>query len=186
MHEEFDPEEAQGFSVKREVYDWVEAGLTAVLCVILLFTFVGRTIGVDGSSMVPTLHDQDRLICSRLFYKAEYGDIVVVTKPNSRNEPLIKRVIATGGQTVDIDFDAGIVYVDGEALDEPYIAEPTHISFELSFPRTVPEGHVFIMGDNRNASWDSRAAEVGMVDERYILGKVVYRVLPLDSIGVPK
>jgi len=185
MNEEYIPRETFGRAIVREVYDWVEAAVVAVVCVVLLFTFVARLAGVHGKSMNPTLHDQDRLIITRLFYTPSRGDIVVVTKPNSQNEPLIKRVIAVGGQTVDIDFDLGIVFVDGKALSESYIADATCRSYDLEFPQTVPEGHVFIMGDNRNMSWDSRVAEVGMVDERYILGKVIYRVMPYGKRGYP-
>lgn len=98
---------------------------------------------------------------------------------------MVKRVIATEGQTIEIDFDRGRVYVDGELLDEPYIAEPTHNQLDFQGPQTVPEGCVFVMGDNRNASSDSRRAQIGMVDERLIVGKVLLRVFPFDSIGVP-
>jgi signal peptidase I len=186
MGETFDPERVQGFSFLREFYDWVESAILAVACMLLLFLFVGRIISVDGSSMEDTLRHADRLIVSRLAYEPEYKDIVVVTMPNSRHEPLIKRVIATGGQTVAIDFEAGTVSVDGVMLDETYTKEPTYRKFDLEFPLTVPEGHVFVMGDNRNNSWDSRVAEIGMVDERYILGRVLYRVMPYNQMGVPE
>ena len=186
MSEEFEMEEGgKGPSFASEAYDWVESALNALLTVILIFVFLVRTIGVVGSSMYPTLKDSDILLCSRIGYTAQYGDIVVVTKPNIQNEPLIKRVIATGGQVVEIDFDEGIVKVDGIVLDEPYINEPTYYPGDLAYPLTVPEGHVFVMGDNRNASWDSRASAVGMVDERYILGRAIYRVMPYDQMGVP-
>jgi len=186
MNEEFYPQESLGKSVMRELFDWVEAGMVAVVAVVLLFTFVARMAGVDGESMLPTLCHNDRLIITRMLYEPARGDIVVVTKPNSRGEPLVKRVIATGGQVVDIDFQQGVVYVDGEALDEHYVAEPTYTGYDVEFPQTVPQGHVFVMGDNRNASWDSRTSAVGMVDERYILGKVIYRLMPYTKMGVPK
>jgi len=186
MNEEYIPRESLGRAFVREIYDWVEAAVIAVVCVVLVFTFAARLAGVNGRSMNPTLKDRDRLIITRLFYSPHQGDIVVITKPNSQNEPLIKRIIAVGGQTVDIDFELGVVFVDDTVLSEGYIAEPTHRSYEVEFPQTVPEGCVFVMGDNRNMSWDSRAAEVGMVDERYILGKVVYRVLPYNKMGVPQ
>jgi len=186
MNEEFTPTEAIGRSLMRELYDWVEAGIVAVVCVIILFTFGIRMAGVDGASMNPTLHDQDLLVISRMLYQPVCGDIVVITKPNHQQKPLIKRVIATEGQTVDIDFDKGVVYVDGAALQEPYTAEPTYHSYDMVFPQTVPQGCVFAMGDNRNESWDSRAAEVGMIDARYILGKVIYRILPYNQMGIPQ
>ncbi len=188
MNEEFIPKQDVSTSLLHELYDWVEAGMMAVVAVVLLFTFVVRMAGVDGNSMNPTLEQNDRLFISRLNYTPQNGDIVVATKPNSRGEPLIKRVIAVGGQTVSIDFNLGIVYVDGQALDEPYVGTPTNVSYDTDFsqPVLVPYGHVFLMGDNRNYSWDSRASQVGMVDQRYILGKVVYRLLPYHNMGVPK
>ena len=99
------------------------------------------------------------------------------------NEPIIKRIVATEGQRVDIDFVEGIVYVNGEALDEPYTHTPTNRHYDMEFPLTVPEGHVFVMGDNRNGSYDSRASEIGFVDTRYVLGKAYLRVFPFDALG---
>lgn len=188
MNEEFIPAERGGVSFAREVYDWVESGMTAVLCVVLVFTFVARMVGVVGDSMYPTLHNKDRLIATGIYTELKTGDIVVITQPNKRNEPLIKRVIATGGQTVDIDYETGLVYVDGKRLYEPYVNETIHpgSTFEMAFPQQVPPGRVFVMGDNRNNSWDSRALEVGMVDQRYVLGKVIYRVMPYDRFGLPE
>ncbi|MCL2068453.1 MAG: signal peptidase I [Oscillospiraceae bacterium] len=174
------------FDFTREAYDWVESALLAVACMLLIFTFAGRMVGIDGRSMENTLHHADRVVSSRIAYTPAYGDIVVVTMPGIRRDPLIKRVIAVGGQEIDIDFQLGIVYVDGEALDEPYTKEPTHNWFDMDFPQTVPQGHVFIMGDNRNNSLDSRSTQVGMIDERYILGRVFYRVMPYDQMGVPR
>jgi signal peptidase I len=115
----------------------------------------------------------------------EQGDIVVATKPYSGGEPIIKRVIATGGQTVNINFDLGVVFVDGEMIEETYVNTPTNVSYDMEFPVTVPEGSVFCLGDNRNHSYDSRATEIGMIDERYILGKVLLRVFPFGSFGNP-
>lgn len=185
--EEYYPTERPAFSLIHEIFDWVESGITAILCVVLVFTFVARMVGVVGESMYPTLHNEDRLLASRLYSELQGGDIVVVVKPTSHNQPLIKRVIATGGQTINIDSETGLVYVDGIGLHEPYINEVIKpgSQFEMQFPQTVPEGCVFVMGDNRNNSWDSRAAEVGMVDERYILGRVIYRLLPYDRVGRP-
>jgi signal peptidase I len=174
------------FDITREVYDWVESALLAVACMLLIFTFAARMVGVHGRSMEDTLHHADRVISSRLAYTPSNGDIVVVTMPGFRYDPLIKRVIAVGGQEIDIDFRLGLVYIDGMAQDEPYIKEPTHNWFDMDFPQTVPEGHVFVMGDNRNNSWDSRSTQIGMIDERYILGRVLYRVMPYDNMGVPR
>lgn len=168
----------------RELYDWTESVVTAVVVVVLLFTFVARTSIVSGESMNHTLEEGDMLIISRLG-GVEQGDIVVATKPYSGGEPIIKRVIATGGQTVNINFDLGVVFVDGEMIEETYVNTPTNVSYDMEFPVTVPEGSVFCLGDNRNHSYDSRATEIGMIDERYILGKVLLRVFPFGSFGDP-
>ena len=159
---------------------------------IILFTFVFRIVGVEGVSMQPTLDGGDnggmgdRVILTHMFYTPQPGDIVVVTKPgtNVENVPIIKRVIATEGQTVDIDFDSGAVTVDGKVLDEPYINEPTYTKGNVTFPVKVKEGCVFVLGDNRNHSLDSRFEQVGMVDNRYILGKAIFRILPINRMGV--
>jgi signal peptidase I len=172
----------------REVYDWVESSLTALLFVMLIFTLVGMVISVHGESMIPTLEGGDRLVTIRMFREPQYDDIVVITNPGYRNNPLIKRVIATAGQTIDFDPENNRVVVDGQTLKEAYIAEQMDMFFAEGtnkYPYTVPEGHVFVMGDNRNNSWDSRIDEVGAVDERYILGRVLFRVLPFDKIGKP-
>ena len=128
--------------------------------------------------MFPTLLDGDRVVTSRLFYTPQCGDIVVVQTDTFGPKAIVKRVIATGGQTVDIDFEKGIVYVDGVALNEEYTAELTLTQEDFSGPITVPEGCLFLMGDNRNASTDSRSSRVGMVDERCVLGKVWAIALP--------
>lgn len=188
MGEEFIPEQKAGGAFVREVYDWVESGITAIICVILVFTFVGRLVGVNGESMFPTLHHMDRLVATNFLYTPKNGDIVVITKPNTRHEPLIKRVIAIGGQTLDVDFETSSVYVDGELIDEPYLREPMNpdYSSEMNFPLTVPEGCIFVMGDNRNNSWDSRVEQVGFVDQRHILGKIIYRIMPYEDMGIPQ
>ncbi len=136
--------------------------------------------------MEPTLWENDKLIVSDLFYTPEYGDIVVLRKDSFSVDPIVKRVIATEGQTIDIDFDLGKVYVDGVELDEPYINEPTKRDLDFDDPVTVPENHIFVMGDNRNASSDSRDADIGMVDERYIIGREIIRIFPLESFGAVK
>lgn len=164
-------------------FDWIQTIVTALVACILVFVFVGRTVGVIGPSMQQTLVEGDRLVISNLFYTPKYGDIVVLRKDTFKNEPIIKRVIATEGQTVDIDFDAGVVYVDGAALDEPYVNAPTYEREDFEGPVTVPEGCVFVMGDNRNRSTDSRYAAIGCVDVRYILGKAMFRITPLSKFG---
>ena len=164
----------------RDLYEWVQALVCSVLAVVLLFTFVVRLIGVDGHSMVPTLQDGDRLLVlnSLLDDDYQYGDIVVLRKDTFMTEPIVKRVIATEGQTVDIDFASGSVYVDGELLEEDYINEPTYVEEGTEFPLTVPEGSIFVMGDNRNHSSDSRSSDLGTVDTRYVIGKAVFLLFP--------
>ena len=166
------PEPAKTETTTRgEVYDWMQSLVFALIICILVFVFLFRIVDVS--------------VVSDVFYKPKQGDIVIFRKDEYKPEALVKRVIATEGQTVEIDFDRGRVYVDGELLDEPYIAEPTRNQLDFKGAQTVPEGCVFVMGDNRNASSDSRKAEIGMVDERLIVGKVLLRVFPLDSIGIP-
>lgn len=164
----------------RDLYEWVQALVCSVLTVVLLFTFVIRLIGVEGHSMVPTLQDGDRLLVlnSMLYSDYKYGDIVVLRKDSFLEEPIVKRVIATAGQTVDIDFSSGAVYVDGEQLEEDYINELTLLSEGTEFPLTVPENSIFVLGDNRNRSNDSRDSRLGTVDVRYVIGKAVFLVFP--------
>ena len=169
----------------RDVYEWVQALVCSVLAVVVLFTFVVRLIGVDGGSMEPTLWHGDRLLVlnSLLYDDYQYGDIVVLRKDTFMLQPIVKRVIATGGQTVDIDFSAGTVYVDGQPLEEDYIAELTFLEEGTQFPLTVPEGSVFVMGDNRNRSSDSRNSSLGTVDTRYVIGKAVFLAFPGQTGG---
>ena len=164
---------------KMELYDWLQCIVAAIICGIFIFVFIGRTIGVEGDSMRQTLHWYDRVIMFSLFYTPKNGDIVIFRLPSEHfNAPLVKRVIAVEGQTVDINFETGDVYVDGVILIEPYINELTKSRLNFRGPVTVPEGHVFVMGDNRNNSSDSRDSRVGMVDTRYILGKVLFVAIP--------
>lgn len=172
-------------TTRGEIYDWMQSLVFALIICIIVFVFIFRIVDVSGDSMNPTLLNGDKLVVSDVFYKPKQGDIVIFRKDEYKAEALVKRVIATEGQTIEIDFDRGRVYVDGELLDEPYIAEPTHNQLDFQGPQTVPEGCVFVMGDNRNASSDSRRAQIGMVDERLIVGKVLLRAFPFDSIGVP-
>ena len=172
----------------RDLYEWTQALVCSVLAVVLLFTFVVRLIGVDGHSMVPTLQDGDRLLVLNSLWDSdyEYGDIVVLRKESFLEEPIVKRVIATEGQTVDIDFAAGDVYVDGELLEEDYINEPTYVDEGTQFPLTVPEGSIFVMGDNRNHSSDSRSSDLGTVDTRYVIGKAVFLLFPGADEGTAR
>ena len=160
--------------------------LYMLVVIILLFLLVFRVIVVSGSSMYDTLIDGDYLLLiSNLFYHdPQYGDIIVVSKETfDDGAPIIKRIIATEGQTVDIDFDLGQVYVDGTALQEDYAYTPTNVDEGMTFPLTVEENCVFAMGDNRNRSRDSRSPEIGQIDKREILGKAIYLFLPGTDEG---
>ena len=162
-------------------YEWVQTLICSVLAVVLLFTFVGRVVVVDGESMRETLQDHDLvlLLNDALCREYEAQDIIVLSKETFKGgAPIVKRVVATEGQTVDIDFSVGIVYVDGEALEEEYIREPTWTSEGLEFPVTIPEDHVFVLGDNRNDSSDSRHIDLGPIDERMVIGKAFFLAVP--------
>ena len=165
----------------RDLYEWVQSLVGSVLVVVAIFTFVIRMMGVDGHSMLNTLQHGDRLLVvnSMLYHDYKYGDIVILRKNGVfDDDPIVKRVIAVEGQTVDIDFAEGIVYVDGEALEEDYIREPTYTAEGTEFPLTVPEGSIFVMGDNRNGSSDSRDYRLGTVDTRYVIGKAAFLIYP--------
>ena len=154
--------------------------------ILVLFTFCMRVVIVSGSSMFSTLVDGDYLLLINrpLCGELEQGDIVVASMERFKDgEPIVKRVVATEGQTVDIDFRAGIVYVDGVALEEEYTYTPTHLSEGMEFPLVVKEGCLFLMGDTRGDSRDSRAPEIGLVDEREILGRAVFLLMPGTGTG---
>lgn len=154
--------------------------------VLLVFSLLFRLVIVSGPSMNDTLVDGDwlLLLSNVLYNEPEQGDIIVASKDSFKDgKPIIKRVIATEGQTVDIDFQLGVVYVDGEALDEPYTLTPTNMFEGVTFPLTVADDCVFVMGDNRNESMDSRSTEIGLIDDREIIGKAVLVVIPGDDGG---
>ncbi len=171
-----------------DLFYWLNALTTALVVLVLVFTFFGRLTRVDGNSMDYTLQNNELLLVWSLGYTPQQGDIVVLNKTTATHldgVAIVKRVIAVGGQTVDIDYTTSTVYVDGEPLDEPYIWEPmvdiygdrgsTHIE--------VPEGSIFVMGDNRNGSDDSRDNLIGTIDEDYVLGKAVFSIFPFSKFG---
>lgn len=160
------------------LYDFVDALRLSVIALFLFFAFCVRFIGISGTSMLPTLRDNDRVVLSAVNFSINRGDIVVVTMPWVDDVPIVKRVIAVGGDRVDIDFETGAVRVNGERLNETYINTPTNLSYDVRFPVTVKEGELFLLGDNRNNSLDSRSREIGMVDENYVEGKVIIRLFP--------
>lgn len=170
---------------RRELYDWIHSLISALIICVVLFMFFIRIIDVSGSSMYPTLLNGDKMLVSNLFYEPKAGDVVVFKKDSYDPEKaLVKRIIATEGQEVNIDFSKGIVYVDGVPIEEDYISELTTNKLDFIGPKEVPENCVFVLGDNRNASTDSRKAEIGMVDKRLIIGKVYLVIFPLDGFGV--
>lgn len=183
---------------KRDLFDWIEVLVHAILAVVLCFSFLFRIATIDGDSMMNTLVEGERVVINNIFYTPKVGDIVVISRNkqndvydnNPQDKPIIKRIIATEGQSVDIDFEQGIVYVDGVELDEPYTKpmQPyeKYAKYDIQFPVTVDEGCVFVLGDNRPVSLDSRSSQIGeygMIDTRYILGHAVFRVFPFNKIG---
>ncbi len=179
----------------RSIYEIIEMIVLAMAITLTLFMFAGRLTTVDGPSMNNTLAHGEVLLVTNLRGAPERGDIIVFQSPGSHlKDPIVKRIIATEGETVDIDFENWIVYVDGEPLytdengnpaREPYVNYESSRMFQYDrdFPYTVPEGEVFVMGDNRNHSNDSRGTDIGTIDTRYIFGKVVFRIKPLSRIG---
>ena len=168
-------------SQQNSILSYLHDVVYGLVGVLLIFMLVFRVVVVSGPSMENTLIDGDGLILlGNVFYKnPHYGDIIVASKESFKDgEPIIKRVIATEGQKVDIDFEKGIVYVDDVALKETYTKTPTNLPEGMSFPLVVDEGCVFVMGDNRNDSMDSRSPEIGLLDRREILGKVLFLALP--------
>ncbi len=180
-------------SLWAEAYEWIDSAVITVMVLLLVFTFLFRQVKIDGESMNPTLLNGERVVVSDVFYTPEYGDIVVISSEVYDNVPIIKRVIATEGQWIEIS--EGSVYVGdnrlnmlkvsdefvGDAYTDAIIAGGHYGSFE--YPLQIPEGYVFVLGDNREVSLDSRTEVIGLVDCRQILGKAIYRVYPFDKIG---
>ena len=179
-------EQSQSTVRGQGLLEWYEALISAALVLVLVFSFFFRIIQVDGESMVPTLENGDKLVVWGAGYEPQRGDVVIVDSYTSYGRPLVTRVIAKGGDTIAIDYATGTVEVNGKVLEEDYIAEPTYLGYDVEFPYTVPEGTVFVMGDNRNASLDSRSSYVGCIDEQDILGKVLLCFLPFSDFGVVK
>ncbi|MBO4338715.1 MAG: signal peptidase I [Clostridiales bacterium] len=163
-------------SVVDKAYYIVSILALAFVIIFVIFTFVFRTSVVRGESMLPNLVDGERVIVRVFAYEPKQGDVIIISQPNAMELNLVKRVIATEGQTVDIDTVQGKVYVDGEELVEPYVKEPTFVSGDWDYPITVPENCVFAMGDNRNNSTDSRFSMVGFIQTDYIVGQAVIKL----------
>ncbi len=191
------------FNPLKDTYEWIHCIVVAIIVCVLFFVLAARVIDVRGSSMLPTLENGDKIIITRLAGGYENGDIVVLQKDSFKKEPIVKRVIGTAGQTVKLDFVEGTVSVDGQVLNEPYTFEKTYDSYHIMDPLyydvygidarddtgegwvqvTVPEGCIFVMGDNRNNSSDSRVSTIAFVDTRDVLGKAVFRMYPLYKLG---
>ena len=164
------------------LFDWMQCILVAVVAVVIVLTFFFRMVNVDGDSMNDTLTNLDKVIVTDLFYEPNDGDIVVISHGHDYPQPIIKRVIATAGQTLDINFDTGEVVVDGVVLQEDYISSET-IQGNAEIPSVIPEGYVFVMGDNRAISLDSRFNQIGLVPVTDIIGKAQFVVFPFSDFG---
>lgn len=173
--------EASGFIVS--CFEWVEAIAEAIIPVVIILAFVFRVVNVDGDSMLNTLHDRDKIIVSEWYYKPKNGDVVVIRRGQYLDEPIVKRVIATEGQTLSIDFNSGSVVVDGVVLNETYIKEKMWLREDGNIPSVIPQGYCFVMGDNRNDSLDSRSKAVGLIKNGDVKGRVSFIIFPFNRIG---
>lgn len=165
------------------IYEWVHSMIFAIAIVVVLLTFFVRLVDVNGPSMLQTLKSGDKVIITNFMYTPKNGDIVVISHGAQYDDPIIKRVIATEGQTLDIDFDKQTVTVDGEVIDEPYIQGQT-LDKGGVIPKVIPDGKVFVMGDNRTVSLDSRSTTIGLIDEMDIIGKAQLVVFPFSDAKV--
>ena len=186
MEHKFEKKAEEKEGVRESILDYLHDLIYILAVVMLLCLLCFRIVVVNGSSMYNTLIDGDYLLLiSNTFYRdPQPGDIVVASIDSfDDGAPIVKRIIATEGQIVDIDFEAGIIYVDGVALEEDYTYTKTTTQEGVSFPLRVEEGHVFLMGDNRESSRDSRYPGIGQVDRRELLGKAVFLLLPGTNRG---
>lgn len=185
-YEEIEGDKAEKWSVMEFVYEIASVVINSLVLIAIIFTFLFRLVGVRGDSMNHTLQSGDWLVVQPAYSEPEYKDIVIISQADYAKETLVKRVIAVGGQEVDINFEEGLVYVDGVALEEDYTATLTDTQWGnyIDFPAVVPEGHFFAMGDNRNNSSDSRSKDIGMIENEYVLGKAVGRLFPFGSWSI--
>lgn len=182
---EQNPEENTKRTLSKTVVEFISVIATSIVAIMLIFTFAFRIVGVSGPSMMNTLINGDWLLVSAFITEPERGDIVIITQPNSFNEPIVKRVIAVGGDTIDIDFDKATVSINGKVINEPYLGSPTtNDEHAWQYPLTLKEGQVFVMGDNRQHSSDSRSPDIGLIDENYILGQVLLRFSPISEFKI--
>jgi signal peptidase I len=167
-------------------FEWLESIVQAIIVVVFLMTFLFRIVSVNGTSMLETLHHADKVVVWKFNYVPTDSDVVVISRGQNLDEPLIKRVIATEGQTLSIDFSDGSVTVDGVKLNETYIKEKMWLQGDADIPSVVPKGYCFVMGDNRNHSADSRFKEVGLIANENVIGKATFIIFPFDRIGAIK
>lgn len=167
-------------------FDWLESIVQAIVFVTILMTFFVRLVNVEGTSMLNTLFNADKVLVLKYGYVPKKNDVVVITPVNQVDVPIIKRVIATEGDTLNIDFSDGSVYVNGEKLNETYIKERMWVQGDGEIPSVIPEGYCFVMGDNRNHSLDSRFKELGLVPNDRVVGNAKVIVYPFDRFGVIK
>ncbi len=165
-------------------FDIVESVCISIILVTTVILFIGRVIVVDGESMADTLHSGEKVIISNFLADYEKNDIVVTDGSVHNGRPIIKRIVATEGDTINIDYSTGDVYLNGNILEENYIKEKINADDRKENIRlTIPQGYLFLMGDNRNYSLDSRSDEIGLVSENDILGKTIIRISPLSQFG---
>ena len=183
LEQENENKEKPKKSLEHTVVELVSIISSSIVAIMVIFTFMFRIVGVSGPSMEETLQDGDWLIVSAFITEPERGDIVIITQPNAFNEPIVKRVIAIEGDTIDIDFENATVKINGKIINEPYLGSPTSIDEGAwQYPITLKEGQVFVMGDNRMHSSDSRSPDIGLIEEHYILGQVLMRFSPITEI----
>ncbi len=163
------------------VFDWTKSVIIALFTIIILLTFFFRIVDVDGPSMNTTLSDGQKLFVTSLFYKPVDGDIVIISHGQHLDEPIVKRVIATEGQTFKIDFKKKKVYVDGKELNEPYVSSEL-VQGDAEIPSIIPKGKIFVMGDNRKISLDSRYNRVGLIDVDDVIGKAQFVLFPFKYL----
>ena len=181
--DEVSESEKKKLDIKKEIKDWVVSIAIAVIVALVIRTYIFTLVRVDGQSMEPTLSHGDVLYTNRFMYEPQNGDIVIFRPTHSPETPYVKRVIAVAGQTVTVNAEAHTVVVDGRILPEDYIKEPLLSAGTMKYPVTVPDGYIFVLGDNRNNSRDSRDVTVGLVPVESIIGKALFRILPVSEIG---
>ncbi len=165
------------------LFDFTKTIIFVFAVVSVVFTFIIRDANVVGNSMCETLHNSDKVLITNFMYKPKSGDIVAINAEDQIEKRIIKRVIATENQTLNVDYETGNVYVDGIKLDEKYVSSSTkQPKNSFAIPYVIPKGYIFVMGDNRNISFDSRDAEIGLISIDEVIGKAQFILFPFDRI----